>query len=131
MKKYNKKSKNPAVLALYAVSILLGIYTIVTVYNSYSYVSSLVSQGLVISDELLNVISYFIENSAPYLFYTISTWAIGYVINKLNYISRHINIENSAELEAEIVAESNEDTITEAIEIVNDEVTVSDEIKNN
>lgn len=131
MKKYNKKSKNPAVLALYAVSILLGIYTIVTVYNSYSYVSSLVSQGLVISDELLNVISYFIENSAPYLFYTILTWGIGYVINKLNYISRNIKIENSAELEAEIVAESNEDTITEAIETVNDEVTVSDEIKNN
>ena len=108
MKKSNKK---PAVLVLYAIAILLGIYTIVTMYSSYTYISGLVSQGLVISDELLNIVTYFVGNSVPYLFYAIVIWAIGYFINKLDYKVDEVNVNNSKELEAEIVAPINEQVV--------------------
>ncbi|WP_297132894.1 hypothetical protein [Terrisporobacter sp.] len=96
MKKNNKKSKSPIVLVLYIISILLGIYTIFTLYSSYTYISELVSQGLVISDELQNIINYIVGASVPYLFYAIGTWGIGYIINKLNYMT---NIEKVDDVE--------------------------------
>ena len=123
MKKNNKNSKKPAVIALYVISILFGIYAIFTMYNSYTYISSLVSQGLSISEELLNVIEYFVGNSSPYIFYAIATWGIGYIVNKLNFISEGIKVENSVDLEAEIMmVEANE----EISEEVNEEVAVAD-----
>ncbi|MGL6107011.1 hypothetical protein [Romboutsia sp.] len=122
MKKGNIKSKNPVVLVLYGVSILLGIYTIFTMYSSYTYISSLVAQGLVITDELQSVITYFGTASIPYLFYSIATWAIGYIINKLNYISYEIKKTEHEDLEEEIIIE-------DTIDVVNDEIEVADEVK--
>lgn len=114
MKKNNKNSKKPVVIALYVISILFGIYAIFTMYNSYTYISSLVSQGLSISEELLNVIEYFVGNSSPYIFYAIATWGIGYTVNKLNFISEGIKVDNSEDLEEEVlIAEANEEIIEE------------------
>ena len=56
MNNSNKKIRNPISIVLYVVSALFGIYTILTMYNSYSYITTLTAQGLVISEELLNVI---------------------------------------------------------------------------
>lgn len=109
MKKNNRNSKKPVVIALYVVSILFGIYTIFTMYNSYTYISGLVSQGLSISEELLNVIEYFVGNSSPYIFYAIATWGIGYIVNRLNFISEGIKVENREEADEEVaVADSEE-----------------------
>lgn len=105
MNNSNKKNRNPISIVLYVVSALFGIYTILTMYNSYTYITTLTAQGLVISEELLNVISYFVENSAPYIFYAIATWAIGYSINKLNFIANNIVIENNVDSIEDIVIE--------------------------
>ncbi len=113
MKKSNKKSNNPVVLILYVISVLLGIYTIFTLYNSYTYISSLVSQGLVISDELASVISYVVGGSVPYMFYAIAVWSIGYTINKLNYIANEVKINNE-DIQEEIVSVDN-NNITEEV----------------
>lgn len=99
----HKKSKNKISIVLYVVSILVGIYTIFTVYNSYTYISSLVASGLVISEELSNVISYYVQASSPYLFYTIVIWAIGYIINKLDTISYEIKTANSKDVEEDFI----------------------------
>lgn len=125
MTKINKKSKNPVVIALYALSILVGIYTIFTVYNSYTYISSLVEQGLVISDELANIIVYYVDASLPYLFYAIVIWSIGYIINKLSFISYELKRNSSEDLEGKIIIESSE----YISENTNDE-SVSEEDKN-
>lgn len=109
MRKGNKKGKNSIVLAMYAISILVGIYTIFTVHNSYTYISSLVDQGLVIRDELVNVIVYYADASLPYLFYTLAIWSIGYIINKLNLISSEIKRNSYEEIEEEIIIESKEE----------------------
>lgn len=116
MKKDNKKSKSPVVLILYAVSIMFGIYTIFTIYSSYTYISSLVSQGLVISDELGSVISYFVGASSPYLFYSISVWAIGYIISKLNSITCEMKRYNNEEIKEEIIIADSNEVIVEAVE---------------
>ena len=128
MKNCNQKTKNPISIALYIVSALFGIYTILTVYNSYSYITTLTAQGLVISEELLNVISYFVENSAPYIFYAIATWAIGYSINKLNFIANNIVIENNVDsIEDIVIEETSEVMPVEEVQTIEEEiVTVED-----
>ena len=109
MKNSNKKSKNPVAIIMYVLSILLGVYTIFTIYNSYTYISSLVAQGLVISDELQSVISYCVGASIPYLFYAVSFWAIGYFINKINYIISEIKNHNSEDIKEEAIVTDDDD----------------------
>lgn len=85
MKKDLKKSKRPIVLGLYSLSAVIGVYTLITIYNSHTYISELVSKkGLVISDQLLSVITYYVNGSIPYAFYAIVIWGIGYLIYKLD-----------------------------------------------
>lgn len=118
----HKKSKNKISIVLYVVSILVGIYTLFTVYTSYTYISSLVASGLVISDELSNVISYYVQASSPYLFYTIVIWAIGYIINKLDSISYDIKNSNIEYIEDDFIISEENEVAMENIE--NDEVLV-------
>ena len=90
MKIKYKTKKKPIVLALYFLSIVIGIYTLFTIYSSYTYISMLVSKkGLVISEQLGSVVSYYMNASIPYLFYTISIWGIGYFINNLNILIKN------------------------------------------
>lgn len=112
MSAVNKKGKNKISIVLYVVSVIVGIYTLFTVYTSYTYISGLVANGLVISDELSNVISYYVQASSPYLFYTIVIWAIGYIINKLDTISYEIKTSNNTEIEEDFI-------ITEEVAIEN------------
>lgn len=86
MEKNNKKSILPIVL--YVVAGIMAIYSIFTIYTSYTYISSLVSAGSIsIKDQLVDVVSYYVSTSMPYVFYAIVVWAIGYIINKLNQLS--------------------------------------------
>lgn len=128
MNNSNKKIRNPISIVLYVVSALFGIYTILTMYNSYTYITTLTAQGLVISEELLNVISYFVENSAPYIFYAIATWAMGYSINKLNFIANNIVIENNVDsIEDIVIEETSEVMPVEEVQTIEEEiVTVED-----
>ena len=128
MNNSNKKIRNPISIVLYVVSALFGIYTILTMYNSYSYITTLTAQGLVISEELLNVISYFIENSAPYIFYAIATWAMGYSINKLNFIANNIVTENNVDsIEDIVIEETSEVMPVEEVQTIEEEIiTVED-----
>ena len=128
MNNSNKKIRNPISIVLYVVSALFGIYTILTMYNSYTYITTLTAQGLVISEELLNVISYFVENSAPYIFYAIATWAIGYSINKLNFIANNIVIENNVDsIEDIVIEETSEVMPVEEVQTIEEEIiTVED-----
>lgn len=111
MKKGNKQRKNPIIFVLYAMAIIFGIYTIYSVYNSYVYISGLVSQGLVISDELSSVITYYVGTSSPYLFYTIVIASMGYAIDKLNQI--FLGMNKCEEIEEEIIIEENNNDMEE------------------
>lgn len=113
MKKSNNKRKNTLSIVMYTIAILLGIYTIFTMYSSYTYISSLVDQGFVIKDDIQNVITYCVGATVPYLFYTISTWSIGYIINKLSYITNNINSNNSKIIEEDITVENETNAINE------------------
>lgn len=110
MRKYSKQNKNFIVVVLYVISSVTAIYTLFSIYNSYIYISGLVNNnGLVISEQLMSVISYYINASMPYVFYTIAIWGIGYIIYKLdnlkmyetnsedNQVEKDINIEGAEE----------------------------------
>lgn len=89
MKKCYIRKKSNIVISLYCLASFIGVYTLITVYNSYTYISELVSKkGLLISEQLLNVITYYLNASLPYLFYAIAIWGIGYIIDKINCFNK-------------------------------------------
>ncbi|GAA0103924.1 hypothetical protein UT300013_05460 [Paraclostridium sordellii] len=96
MKKYCKQNKNFIVIVLYVISSIMALCTLLTIYNSYTYISGLVkNKALVISEQLINVISYYMNASMPYVFYTVAVFGIGYIIYKLDNLKIYeTNIED-------------------------------------
>lgn len=128
MKKINNKIKNPLAILMYIIAILLGIYTIFTMYNSYTYISNLVDQGFVITDDIKSVITYCVGASVPYLFYTIAIWSIGYIINKLNYIINEIKLYNNEVIGEDIKLTDDNNTMNEKIIIEESSNDINDKI---
>lgn len=96
MKKKFMKSTSFITTLLYTVSVIIAICVPLTLYNSYAYISSLVAANrLVISQDLVSVISYYVNASVPYVFYAITTFAIGFIINKLNFLNVERDYEES------------------------------------
>ena len=116
MKKFNNKIKNPLSMLMYIIAIFLGLYTIFTMYNSYAYISNLVDQGFVITDDIKSVVTYCVGASVPYLFYTIAILSIGYIINKLNYIINEIKLYNN-------------EIIREDVKLIDDNITINEKIR--
>ena len=79
---------------LYVISIIILVYTLLTIYNSHVYISSLVaSNRIVVSESILMVITYYINSSLPYAFYSIATFSMGYIISGLN-VKKEVKKEN-------------------------------------
>ena len=116
MSKNSKENKRVIVKVLYVVASIIGIYTLFSIYNSYTYISGLVNNnGLVISEQLMSVISYYINASIPYGFYAIAIWGIGYIIHKLDNLKIYESnsedesiIEEDKSIEADIKMEEAE-----------------------
>ena len=102
-------------LICYLLAILLLVYALFTMKNSYDYINSLVLQGSVSwSEDLTDIISYFIGNSVSYLFYAFSFLYFGKVINLLNpkQIKEEI-IENEIIEDNDQLVEEKEAALTE------------------
>ena len=79
---------------LYVISIIILVYTLLTVY-----ISSLVaSNRIVVSESILMVITYYINSSLPYAFYSIATFSMGYIISGLN-VKKEVKKDIKSDLE--------------------------------
>ena len=120
--KSNKKSKMS--IFLYVLALLFLAYTAFSAYDAYNYVNQLVSYGNIdMSTQMMEVISYYVNILAPFVFYTVVTWSMGYIISKINYISNHlipVNTEIDVVKEANIVEETNVIEETNESSIVED-----------
>ncbi|MGG7078460.1 hypothetical protein [Clostridium sardiniense] len=95
-------SKNVYIVPIifYVMAGFMLLYSIFTLVNSYDYISGLVNQGRInITAEFKEVITYYMNACMPYVFYSIVFGAIGYIINKLEFIrenknNKHDNIIN-------------------------------------
>ena len=102
-------------LICYLLAILLLVYALFTMKNSYDYINSFVLQGSVSwSEDLTDIISYFIGNSVSNLFYAFYFLFFGKVINLLNpkQIKEEI-IENEIIEDNDQLVEEKEAALTE------------------
>ncbi len=115
MKKINWFYKPVFTLICYLLAILLLVYALFTMKNSYDYINSLVLQGSVSwSEDLTDIISYFIGNSVSYLFYAFSFLFFGKVINLLNpKQTKEEIIENEIIEDNDQLVEEKKDDLTE------------------
>ncbi len=106
-------------LLCYLLAIVLLGYALFTIKNSYEYIAALVAQGSVSwSSDIKDIISYFVGNSANYLFYTFSFVFFGKVINLLSPkpVKENIEIINNEIDETEDEINDIEDEMEEEVE---------------
>ena len=105
---------------LYVISIIILVYTLLTIYNSHVYISSLVaSNRIVVSESILMVITYYINSSLPYAFYSIATFSMGYIINELN-VKREVEKDIKTDLEDFDKLNKDDNELEELIEYLKD-----------
>ena len=120
-KKNRLNKKNKMSIFLYVLSTLFLAYTVFATYDTYNYVNQLVSYGNIdMSTQMPEVISYYVSTLAPFIFYTVVTWSMGYIINKINCISNHLMPVN---IGADVVEETN------TVEEVNESSTIENKEK--
>ena len=120
MKVKNFKDVNLISKVLYVISIIILAYTLLTIYNSHVYILSLVASGkIVVSKSILVVITYYINSSLPYAFYSIATFSMGYIINELN-VKREVEKDIKTDLEDFNKLNEDDNELEELIEYLKD-----------
>lgn len=93
---FNLKKISKLAIFLYFIAILFLGYTGFTIYNSYNYISELVAYGSIdMSSQMMDVVNYYITASAPYAFYAIVAWVLGFIVNKVKFFTDYINTLNN------------------------------------
>ena len=109
---------------LYVISIIILVYTLLTIYNSHVYISSLVaSNRIVVSESILMVITYYINSSLPYAFYSIATFSMGYIISGLNVkkeVKKEVKKDIKSDLEDFDKLNKDDNELEELIEYLKD-----------
>ncbi|MEG1002848.1 MAG: hypothetical protein RSF37_05545 [Clostridium sp.] len=86
--KGEKNYKAPkGTLILNILATLMGACAVFNIYTSNIYINNLIKQGLDVSKQLTDVISYYLNAVTPYIVYCICFVALGYIINKVVYLT--------------------------------------------
>ncbi len=105
---------------LYLISIIILAYTLLTIYNSHVYILSLVaSDKIVVSKSILAVVTYYVNSSLPYAFYSIATFSMGYIINELD-VKRKVEKDIKSDLEDFNKLNEDDNELEELIEYLKD-----------
>lgn len=126
MEKQNKRFSKLTIL-FYVLAILAFIYSIFSIYKSYEYVNALVKAGqLTISSSIGDVIQYFVDNTAAYIFYGFSFGAFGYLICLLKNKETETNVPAAIEEFTSMDEEEDDDLLEDeeadlTIEVVAEE----------
>lgn len=106
MKKNKGKNVSKVTIGVYVLAVLMGGIALYNVYTCYDYIASIVEQGFVVSENLTDVINYYLSNVAPYAFYTICLGVLGYLVQKVNKL---VEFQQVSVVEVEETIEELED----------------------
>ena len=105
MKKNKFKSVSKVTIGVYVLAVLMGGIALYNVYTCYDYIASIVEQGFVISENLTDVINYYLSNVTPYAFDTICLGVMGYLVQK---VSNLVELQQLSVVEIEEIIEESE-----------------------
>lgn len=88
MKSSDMKKAPKLTVILYICATLMALSTIFIIYKSNVYISDLVKEGFDPKKELVEVINYYVVTVIPFVFYTISLITLGYIVKKIDYITK-------------------------------------------
>lgn len=81
-----RKKVPKATLILSISAMVMGVFAIFNIYTSYMYISNLTKQGFVPSEQITEVINYYLTAVTPYVFYGICLASLGYITQKVLYL---------------------------------------------
>lgn len=113
MKSSDMKKSPKLTLILYICSTLMALSTIFIIYKSNVYISDLVKEGFDPKKELVEVINYYLVTVIPFVFYTISLITLGYIVKKIDYITKGKEEIKEKAIYLERVPENKDDEIDE------------------
>lgn len=120
--KLKEKKISKMSIAFYIVAGLLFVSFLLTIYNVSTYIMQLLDSGQVtLTDSWLEVILYYVNNTAVFLGLSVLVFGCGYIIQLL----KQKNIQKQESLEAEELIEKvnqDEEKSTEDEEAVKEEV---------
>ncbi|WP_419742436.1 hypothetical protein [Paraclostridium dentum] len=88
MKSSDIKKSPKLTVILYVCATLMALSTIFIIYKSNVYISDLVKEGFDPKKEIVEVINYYLVTVIPFVFYTISLITLGYIVKKIDYITK-------------------------------------------
>lgn len=109
--KFQEIKKCPmAIIILNIMIIVMVIISMFSIYTSQIYISELVKQGFNPTEQIAEVIKYYINSITPYVFYTICLATLSCIVKKVLYLENlfkiskvdEVNLEKSLEVEDEI-----------------------------
>ncbi|KXU47451.1 MAG: hypothetical protein UFX20_00135 [Longibaculum muris] len=120
--KLKEKKISKMSIAFYIVAGLLFVSFLLTIYNVSTYIMQLLDSGQVtLTDSWLEVILYYVNNTAVFLGLSVLVFGCGYIIQLL----KQKNVQKQESLEAEELIEKvnqDEEKSTEDEEAVKEEV---------
>ena len=120
--KLKEKKISKMSIAFYIVAGLLFVSFLLTIYNVSTYIMQLLDSGQVtLTDSWLEVILYYVNNTAVFLGLSVLVFGCGYIIKLL----KQKNVQKQESLEAEELIEKvnqDEEKSTEDEEAVKEEV---------
>lgn len=98
---------------LYICATLMALSTIFIIYKSNVYISDLVKEGFDPKKQIVEVINYYLVTVIPFVFYTISLITLGYIVKKIDYITKGKEVIKEKSVYLERVPENKDDEIDE------------------
>ena len=75
-------------IVLYICGALMTLCTMFMIYRSNTYIEGLVAQGFDASKERVEVINYYLATVTPYVFYTITLFSLGYIVQRMGHLTK-------------------------------------------
>lgn len=113
MKSVDIKKAPKLTVILYICATLMALSTIFIIYKSNVYIADLVKEGFDPKKELVEVINYYLVTVTPFVFYTISLLTLGYIVKKIDYITKGKEEIKEKSVYLERVPENKDDEIDE------------------
>ena len=86
-----KSKKSASSIFLYIISLIFLGYMCFNIYDTYNYITELISYGSIDpSSQMRDIVSYYVGTCSPYAFYAITTWALGLLIDKATKVQNKL-----------------------------------------
>lgn len=107
------KNTSKITLVLNICVVLMLVFAIFNIYTSSKYISDLAMEGFKPSEQIADVIKFYLNAVTPYSFYAICLYVLGVIVKKVDFLldTKNKVTEFKGSKEKQISADNEEDIV--------------------